>query len=166
MAADGERDWGRWSREAVEFMQGRSRAFIERFELAGRPFRWNLDAGQIAFVRSGDAIVADLCVVGSVSASEGTFLWSWANEAIPGRARDRIHEVRAFGTTHDLGLLTTAEWPATRAEGLEMVAVAGRILDGDGVFVATEGDLALFFVLHRFRAEPMNDIAWLTPEAG
>jgi hypothetical protein len=44
-----------------------------------------------------------------------------------------------------------------RAEALEMLAAAGRILDADGVLVASEGDLTLFFALHRFRAQPMGE---------
>jgi hypothetical protein len=162
METDGERDWGRWSREAVEIMQSRNRAFIEKFALSGQAFRWDLDVGEIAFVSTEYAVVADLCVVGSISAYEETFLWAWANEAIPPRAQERLHVVRSFGETHDLGLLTTAEWPAGRAEGLEMLAVAGRVLDADGVFVAPAGDLTLFFVLHRFRAQPLSEVAWLT----
>jgi hypothetical protein len=143
-------------------MQSRNRAFIEKFALSGRAFRWDLDAGQIAFASAEYVVVADLCVAGSISACEKTFLWAWANEAIPRRAQERLHDVRTFGKTHDLGLLTTAEWPATRAEGLEMLAVAGRVLDADGVFVAPAGDLTLFFVLHRFRAQLRSEVAWLS----
>jgi len=42
MEADGEKDWPRWSREAVENMQSRIRAFVEKFALSGRAFRWDL----------------------------------------------------------------------------------------------------------------------------
>lgn len=101
-------------------------------------------------------------MVGSVSACEKTFLWAWANETIPAKAQERLGDVRAFGETHDLGLLTTTEWPATRAEGLEMLAAAGRILDADGAFVDSVRDLTMFFVLHRFRSRPLGDVPWLT----
>ena len=68
MRPTAERDWQRWSGEAVALMQERNRAFVDTFDLAGRPFQWNLDAAQIAFLAGDDAVVADLCVVGSVSA--------------------------------------------------------------------------------------------------
>ncbi|HJQ59293.1 MAG TPA: hypothetical protein VJ890_20475 [Vineibacter sp.] len=161
MEAREERDWEEWSREAVKLMQARNDSFVETFALAGRAYRWDLDVGQMAFVGADQAVVADLCVVGSVSTSEGTFLWSWANETIPAQARQRIDDVRAFGETHDLGLLTTAEWPATRAEGLEMLAVSGRILDADGVLVVPDGDRTIFLLLHRFRAQPASELPWL-----
>jgi hypothetical protein len=161
MTTDAEPDWGQWSREAVVLMQARNQAFVEKFALSGRAFRWNLDVGQIAFLGDEHAVLADLCVVGSISACEGTFLWAWANGSIPRQAQVRLHDVRTFGETHDLDLLTTAEWPATRAEGLEMLAVAGRVLDAEGVFVAPEGDLTLFFVLHGLRTRPAVEVTWL-----
>jgi hypothetical protein len=151
MEEQAERDWGEWSRESVALMQARNDAFMQKFGLSGQPYRWDLDTAQIAFVAAGGAVTADLCVVGSTSESEGTFLWSWANETIPQRARARIEEVRKFGEAHDLGLLTTAEWPGGRTEGLEMLAVAGRILEADGVLVDPVDGVTLFFVLHRFR---------------
>jgi hypothetical protein len=166
MQDDAERDWQGWSREAVALMQERNRAFVETFELAGRPFQWSLDAAQIAFPAGDDAIVADLCVVGSVSEAEGTFLWAWGNDAVPAHARQRLGEVRAFGEAHDLPLLTTAEWPGGRDEGLEMLAVAGRVLDADGVFIAPDRGRLFFLALHRFRTQALSEVTWLTQPAG
>lgn len=161
MQDDAEHDWQSWSRESVALMQERNRSFVATFKLAGCSFRWNLDAAQIAFLVSEHAVVADFCVVGSVSELERTFLWGWANDVVPPRARGRIGEVRVFGETHDLPLLTTAEWPGGRAEGLEMLAVAGRVLDADGVFVAPERRRDFFFTLHRFRTQARRNITWL-----
>ena len=143
-------------------MQTRNRAFNEKFDLDGRPYRWNLEHAQIAFLFPDHAVVADLCYVGSVSACEGTFLWAWANEAVSDRARDRLLEVRDFGDKHDLGLLTTAEWEGGKSEGLEMLAIAGRLLDADGVWIDAHDGLTLFFTLHRFRILPLRDVPWLT----
>lgn len=153
---DGERDWGAWSRDAVRLMGKRNEAFIERFGLSGQPYRWDLETGRIAFALQKYIVVADLCTVGSVSAAEGTFVWSWANEAIPQRAKERLDDVRRFGETYGLDLLTRAEWNGGRAEGLEMLAVAGRILDADGTWTDAQGDITLFFTLHRFRTEPLG----------
>jgi hypothetical protein len=166
MQVDTEQDWQSWSRESVRLMQERNRAFVERFGLAGRAFQWNLDVAQIAFPSAERAVVADICVVGSVSEREGTFLWAWGNNAIPPRARVRIGEVRAFGETHDLPLLTTVEWQGGKAEGLEMLAVAGRVLNAEGVFVAPDGDRTFFFALHCFRMLPLQQIEWLSDPAG
>jgi hypothetical protein len=143
-------------------MQTRNRAVAEKFDLDGRPYRWNLEHAQIAFLFPDHAVVADLCDVGSVSECEGTFRWAWANEAVGDRAKARLHEVRAFGDTHDLGLLTTAEWQADRPDGLEMLAIAGRILDADSVWIDSQGGLTMFFTLHRFHILPLREVPWLT----
>jgi hypothetical protein len=143
-------------------MQARNQAFIDKYGLSGQPYRWNLEQGQMAFALAEHAVVADLCAVGSVSASEGTFLWAWANEAFPPQAKQRLPEVRGFGERHDLGLLMSAEWAGGHAEGLEMLAVAGRILDADGTWVDPDGDVTFFFTLHQFRTKPLPEVAWLS----
>jgi hypothetical protein len=166
MDEDAARDWSQWSRECVQLMQARNRAFIDKFALSGRRFHWNLDVAKIVFAAAESAVIADLTAVGSTSESEGSFRWAWANAAIPRPAKERIEEVRRFGQTHRLDLLTEAQWPGGRAEALEMLAVAGRILDADGVLVAPDDDLTFFFALHRFRAQPLSTLPWLTGLSG
>ena len=78
-------------------MQKRNKAWIQDYGLQGCQYQWSLENAQLVF-RSGSAeIVADICVLGSVSQAEGTFLWSWANEAIPLHARRGLERVREFG---------------------------------------------------------------------
>lgn len=147
-------DWAEWSREAVAEMQARNQDWLARFSLQGAPYRWDLESAALTFTRGGDRVTADLCVIGTVSRSEGTFRWAWANDAFPAVATSNLSLVRAFGETHDLPLLTTAERPGGRAEGLEMLAAAGRIQDAAGGFVDQAGDLTLLFTLSRFRVLP------------
>jgi hypothetical protein len=136
-------------------MQERNRAWIDRFGVAADArYEWNLDTATIKFPSGAGSVIADLCIIGSASEHEGTFLWAWSNETLPRGAQRRLEDVRAFGLRHDLGLLTTPEWEGGRAEGLEMVAVAGRILDAEGTWVDTSGDLTTFFLLSRFRRAP------------
>lgn len=144
-------DWSEWSREAVATMQSRNEAWVSRFRLERAPYRWQLDSAELVFEREADQVVADLCLVGTVSEVEGTFCWAWNNDAIPAGARLGLELVRDFGIAHDLPLLTTPAWPGGRAEGLEMLAAAGRIQDASGGFVDRAGDLTLFFTLRRFR---------------
>jgi hypothetical protein len=147
-------DWAAWSREAVALMQARNAAWTDRFSEAGAPYTWDLDRATMTFPDDAGNVVADLCIVGTASLCEGTFLWAWANETMPKPAFNRLDSVRMFGDRHQLDLLATPEWDGGRAEGLEMLAVAGRILDADGTFVDTAGDLTMFFLLFGFRREP------------
>jgi hypothetical protein len=144
-------DWRAWSAEAVSMMNARNRAWVDRYHLAGAPYFWDLATATLAFNRNSSCVVADLCVVGTASKVEGTFLWAWANETIATEAKRGLEKVRAFGLEHDLGLLTTPELAGGRAEGLEALAIAGRVLEADGVWVDERGDITLFFALFNFR---------------
>ncbi len=150
MSEDPNTDWSGWSREAGRLMQERNAAWQERFRLGGHAYRWHLDPATLRFERESDAVVARVCVVGTASEHEGTFLWSWANEAIPATARLGLEAVREFGARHGLLLLTTPEFKGGRAEGLEVLAVSGRVLDAQGVFVDRKGDVTMFFALMGF----------------
>jgi hypothetical protein len=62
-----------------------------------------------------------------------------------------LARVREFGRVRALKLLSVPQWPGGRLEGLEMAAVAGRILDADGIWVEEAGDVTMFFALSNFR---------------
>lgn len=40
-------DWAEWSREAVDGMQARNRAWIEHYGHAGVPYRWDLASAHV-----------------------------------------------------------------------------------------------------------------------
>lgn len=147
-------DWAEWSRRAVADMEARNREWVQRFTLDRAPYRWDLGTATLTFRRAGDRVVVDLCVIGTVSRRDATFRWAWANDAIPHSARRGLELVREFGETHDLPRLITPEWQGNRAEGLEMLAVAGRIQGASGGFVDEADDLTFFFTLGDFRVQP------------
>jgi hypothetical protein len=122
--------------------------------LKGAPYRWDLGTAELIFDRPGDHVVADICAIGTVSEAQGTFRWAWANEAIPSTAMCGVELVRAFGETHDLPRLIMPEWPGSLADGLEMLAIAGRVQDASGGFVDRDQDLTLLFTLSHFRVRP------------
>jgi len=115
-------DWSAWSQESVRLMQERNDAWIRHYGLEGRRYQWSLDEARLRFTSESDEVTCDICVIGSVSRSEGTFCWAWANEAIPSCAWRGLASVRDFGETHVLELLISPQWPGSRPEGLEMAA--------------------------------------------
>jgi hypothetical protein len=88
-------DWGEWSRQAVAKMQARNEEWLRRFSLQGAPYHWDLGTAELLFKRAGDHVVADICVIGTVSEAQGTFRWAWANEAIPSTATRGLELVQA-----------------------------------------------------------------------
>ena len=142
-------DWAEWSRQAVAEMQARNREWTRRYALEGAPYRWDLNTAALTFSGASGSVTADICLIGTTA--HETFLWAWANDGIPAGAKRGLEIVRAFGETNDLPLLTTAEWPGGRAEGLEMLAASGRIQQADGVFVDEADAIVFYFTLSRFR---------------
>lgn len=147
-------DWGAWSREAVQLMQQRNAAWQSRHDLGSASYRWNLDEATIRFESDGRTVIADAILVGTVSRSERSFEWSWANPKMPSAHRARTAAVREFGARYGLAMLTNGHVPGGRAEALEALAIAGRILDADGVFLDESGDLTLCFALFGFHEAP------------
>lgn len=145
-------DWAAWSREAVLIMQRRNDAWQRRFQLpTGTPFRWDLTVGTLTFQRGLRSVMADAVLVGTASDRDGFFVWSWADEEIPRSHRSRTVAVRDFGTANGLTMLVAAKWSGGRTEAQEAVAVAGRILEAEGVFVDEHDGLTACFALFDFR---------------
>jgi len=144
-------DWSEWSRVAVRLMQQRNDDFVRRFALKGRRYEWDLHHAVLLFPSDIDTVAADLCVIGSISESEGTFLWAWANDSLPEESKRGLDHVREFGRVNNLTRLIEAEWPGGSADGLEMAAAAARILDAEGVWVAPMNDVTMYFALRNIR---------------
>ena len=138
-------DWAEWSQQAVALMEARNQAWRAKFAVGDVQYQWDLDRAEITF---GDQVVARICVVGTTSAEEGTFLWSWANDWIPAAAKRGIEKVRDFGESNGLPLLTEPSLRGARPEALEVAAISGRILDADGGFF----DSSIYFTLHELRS--------------
>lgn len=151
-------DWAEWSRETVRLMQERNDALILNYGLQNAGYKWCLDCAEIVFDTHDAVTAASLSVIGTLSKAEQTFLWSWANEALPAPARRGMEKVRAFGENNQLDMLMTSEWESDLSQALEAAAIAGRILDAFGVWTEEAGDVTLFFALsdikRRMRCAP------------
>ncbi|MFT3815058.1 MAG: hypothetical protein QM740_17050 [Acidovorax sp.] len=143
-------DWAAWSREAVERMATCNAEWPRQFGLQGQPaYRWDLDSATLVFQGPLHEVVATVCLVGTTSGSEGSFVWSWANEAIPRQHGEALQAVHDFGREHRLALLTTPCIPGGRPEATECLCIAGRLQRAVGTFIDEQGDVTLYFtILH------------------
>ena len=153
-------DWAEWSRQAVAEMQARNEAWISRFDLKRAPYRWDSVRPSCSSSELVDHVVADLCLVGTISEAEGTFLWAWDNDAIPATAKLGLDVVRSFRgharspTAHHAGVARRSSgragdaghrWTDPRCEWrLSSTRTAG---------------LLLFFTLHSFRPRARPETA-------
>ncbi|EXU81874.1 hypothetical protein AX13_01075 [Comamonas aquatica DA1877] len=153
-------DWAAWSREAVETMVARNAEWPRQFGLQGDPaYRWDLERALLVFEGPLHEVVATVCLVGTTSEREGSFVWSWANEAIPpvhGQALEVVHE---FGRDHHLALLTTPRIQGGRPEATECLCIAGRLQRAVGTFIDQQGDVALYFTILHLQVAVDEDMA-------
>ena len=143
-------DWAAWSREAVEMMVAKNAEWPKQFGLQGSPaYRWDLDSATLVLEAPLHQVVAIVCLVGTTSDSENSFLWSWANEAVPKQHGEALEVVHDFGREHHLALLTTARIQGGRPEATECMCIAGRLQRAMGTFIDKQGDVTLYFtILH------------------
>ena len=85
--------------------------------------------------------------MGTSSEQDGSFVWSWANEAIPTQHGQALEVVHEFGRQNQLALLTTARIPGGRPEGMECMCIAARLQRAVGTFIDQQGDVTLYFTL-------------------
>ncbi|MDH0363854.1 hypothetical protein N5D37_08615 [Comamonas aquatica] len=153
-------DWAAWSREAVETMVARNAEWPQQFGLQGQPaYRWDLERALLVFEGPLHEVVTTVCLVGTTSEREGSFVWSWANEAIPpvhGQALEVVHE---FGRDHHLALLTTPRIQGGRPEATECLCIAGRLQRAVGTFIDQQGDVALYFTILHLQVAVDDDLA-------
>jgi hypothetical protein len=141
-------DWGAWSQEAVSLMTARMRELLARHEVpTGAAYRWDLDAGVMTI---GDAQFR-LVTIGTVAA-DNSFLWAWGNDSLPASATVGLEQVRSFGVEHELPLLSEPYVHGGLAQAKECLALAGRVLDADGVWInKTDAGFILFLLFESTR---------------
>ncbi len=146
-------EWSEWSRSAVQMMKQRNEDFMNKYDLQGKAYSWDLNEALLEFTSPGEGVKADLCVVGAYSETEGNFVWAWQSETIPEKAREKLKVVRLFGEDNNFELLNTPIISGDLHDSLELAAASARILDSEGIWVSREGDTVLFFLLSNFRKE-------------
>jgi hypothetical protein len=156
----GETDWAAWSREAVETMMARNAEWPRQFGLQAAPrYHWNLETASLVLQAPLHEVQGTVCLVGTSSESEGSFVWSWANADIPAQHGQALEVVHDFGREHQLALLTTARIPGGRPEATECLCIAARLQRAIGTFVDQQGDITLYFSILYLQVAPASDQA-------
>ena len=153
-------DWAACSREAVESMLQRNAQWPVQFGLQSPlTCRWDLERALLAFEAPLHEVVASVCLVGTSSEKEGTFVWSWANEAIPAQHGQALEVVHDFGRENKLAMLTTPTLQGGKPVGMECLAIAARLQRAVGTYVDQRGDVSLYFtILHLQVAVPSEQL--------
>ncbi|WP_067814301.1 DUF6882 domain-containing protein [Actinomadura kijaniata] len=143
-------DWEKVVLAARERAHARQALMVERFGLSGDvQYRWSLDDALIMWSRGGQVFLTGrLTMIGSVSLTRQTWLWSWANTSLPRAVLGEIERVRRFGEANGYPVLP---WPGFDHHP-ELVAearmVAASVLDAEGLWAEETDDMQLHFLIH------------------
>jgi hypothetical protein len=141
-------DWERVVQDATPQAAARQERLIEWLG-EDVQYHWDLEQAAITWSRGGRAFgTARITLIGTVSLSEASWLWSWANDSLPPAAVGDMHLVRQYGEKHDYPVLP---WPSFRHHPdlvKEARVVSAAVLDADGLWTDQSGDVQLHFLLH------------------
>ncbi|CAM5428347.1 Immunity protein 35 domain-containing protein OS=Streptomyces lavendulae subsp. lavendulae OX=58340 GN=SLAV_00430 PE=4 SV=1 [Streptomyces lavendulae subsp. lavendulae] len=87
-------------------------------------------------------------MIGSVSVSQQTWLWSWANESLPHAALGDMERVRQFGEENDYPVLPWPDFTYDPELVAEARMVAASVLDAEGLWAESMDDVQLHFMIH------------------
>ncbi|MFK0202957.1 DUF6882 domain-containing protein [Streptomyces lavendulae] len=135
---------------AQERARSRQALMVERFGLSGDvQYDWSMDDAQITWSRDSKVFLTGrLTMIGSVSVSQQTWLWSWANESLPHAARGDMERVRQFGEENDYPVLPWPDFTYHPELVAEARMVAASVLDAEGLWAESMDDVQLHFMIH------------------
>lgn len=114
---------------------------------------WDQETGSLIFSNDGvKAVIAKVQFVGSISTSSDTWLWSWANDTILDKVKDKIHIVREYGKENGFDALTIDKWKADEVDGWEMTSITAQLLNAKGAYRTPDKNGFTYMVI--------TDIAW------
>jgi hypothetical protein len=124
-------------------------AMIERFKLADNThYQWSMEDARITWSRGGAVYLSGrITMIGSVSASEHSWLWSWANPSLPARVVGEIDRVRRYGEANNFPVLPWEGFGSDADLVNEARVVAASVLDAEGIWTDTAGDMQLHFLI-------------------
>ncbi len=140
-------EWERVVQQATAQAAARQERLVE--QLGDVQYDWDLEQATITWSRAGTPLrTARLTLIGTVSLTEASWLWSWANDSLPPAAVGDMRKVLEYGETHRYPVLS---WPSFNSHpGLvkEARVVSAAVLDATALWTDQSGDVVLHFLLH------------------
>jgi hypothetical protein len=148
-----ESAWQSLVASSVGYLSDQQEVLTRDFKL-GEHERWDWDQerAELSFSNDGKAaVICEIAMVGSISAQNGTWLWSWANESILEPVKAPMRDLLEFGEERGLERLAGAYWDGVEQDGWEMTAIAAKFLGALGAYRTPDDGGFTFMVITRAR---------------
>lgn len=117
--------------------------FQQRIASAAR-WQCELAEGTLSF----DGMIFGITPVGTYSEAEQTWLWAWANESLPQKARETSRPIQALFDRTGFRVFVDAGLPATASDAEDLTAMALHELGATGLFRIPSEGLTLYLAVH------------------
>lgn len=134
-------DWEAFVDEAYAYLSERIDEAMHLHHLGDyQEYAIDQASATIQFLSQGaPKLAAHIQIVGSLSKTTNTWLWSWANQHVLDASKDKLSLLQSYGKENAFEKLTTDKWPADEADGWEMTAIASYLFQAEGAYrVPTE----------------------------
>ena len=119
---------------------------LERGIGAGGEWSADLAAGTISFNANGQSLTGPVQFIGSYSPSTQTWLWGWANAAMPEHVTSAVVEAAGYGLANDVSALTTPKLHRVDAGLADELAAVAIHLSGAGTLYRGQGGAAVAYL--------------------
>jgi hypothetical protein len=150
----------KYSHDATHELMRLNEKCDHEFHILSWPrYDYDLKDATLIFSKDGvPGVITSIQVVGTTSESEGTWLWSWANDSLPSDVTEEMKTVRAFGESENVRELTEPRVADDEYKGWEMTAIATKLIGGKGAYRCPSNDGFIYFVYTdlAFAEVPLN----------
>lgn len=96
-------------------------------------------------------VEAGFQIVGSLSGSSGTWLWSWDNPYLLDKTIEDIWQVKQYGDENRIEKLSNPKWDAGEKDAWDMTAISAYLLKAGGAYSFGSDDIGVYVVLKEIR---------------
>lgn len=154
-----EAEFDQFVSDANEYLEARIARAREEFGVgAFERYDYDLPSGRFWWSDAGvPQVEARIIIVGSISTTSNTWLWSWANRQLDDCRSPDIERVREYGVEHGIPPLTNAKWEADETAGWTMTSIAARLLESRAAYRSPSATGFLFLLLNDLKRLNPND---------
>lgn len=142
---------------SMSSLQAKNQFHCDNWKLDEADWAVDQNEGIITFHAPDNIVVtAPVQIVGTYDQSQGSWMWSWANNSIEGSlARDAI-AVKAYGERQDIKLLIGRSSQIEEYDAWQLTALTCELNGQQGVYRGIAGDTLVFMTFGQISLQKME----------